>query len=189
MIKPIESMTDAFCIKGLNVIVTGGNRGIGLGISLAFAQSGANVAVLCRSKESGDKAADEMRRYGVQSFCVKCDTSDMESVKQAVDEVLKVFDRVDVLVNNAGVSTVTEFLKDKDLLEWQRVIDTNLHGVANMIHMVAPHMIRSGRGGSIINISSIGEARASAARETIRRRLTIPQRPRWICSQRIWQSS
>jgi NAD(P)-dependent dehydrogenase (short-subunit alcohol dehydrogenase family) len=63
MLKPISSMTDAFSVKGFNVIVTGGNRGIGLGISTAFAQSGANVAILCRNKESGDKAAEGLKQY------------------------------------------------------------------------------------------------------------------------------
>ena len=57
---PIQSMSNAFSVKGLNVIVTGGNRGIGLGISAAYAQSGANVAILCRNKASGDKAVAEL---------------------------------------------------------------------------------------------------------------------------------
>ena len=52
---PIQNMSNAFSVKGQNVIVTGGNRGIGFGISAAYAQSGANVAILCRNKESGDK--------------------------------------------------------------------------------------------------------------------------------------
>jgi NAD(P)-dependent dehydrogenase (short-subunit alcohol dehydrogenase family) len=164
MIKPIKNMTDAFSVKGLNVIVTGGNRGIGLGISQAYAQSGAHVAILCRNKESGDKAAANLRQYGVTAFCVPCDASSPERVKQAVEEVFKVFDHVDVLVNNAGVSTVTEFLKDKDLNEWRRVIDTNLHGVAYMTYEVVPHMIKAGKGGSVINISSIGGQSLGGAR-------------------------
>jgi NAD(P)-dependent dehydrogenase (short-subunit alcohol dehydrogenase family) len=149
-------MTNAFSVKGLNVIVTGGNRGIGLGISTAFAQSGANVAILCRNKESGDKVAEGFKEYGGTYFCAACDTGSLESVKKAVKEVFKVFPEVNVLVNNAGVSTVTKFVDDKELGEWHRVVNTNLHGPANMIYEVAPHMIKAGKGGSIINISSIG---------------------------------
>ncbi len=156
MPKPISNMTDAFSVKGKNVIVTGGNRGIGLGISTAFAQSGANVAILCRNKEGGDKVAESLNQYGGTCFCVACDTSSFESVQNAVKEIYKVFPEVNVLVNNAGVSTVTKFLDDKGLNEWHRVVNTDLHGPAYMIYEVAPKMIEAGKGGSIINISSIG---------------------------------
>jgi NAD(P)-dependent dehydrogenase (short-subunit alcohol dehydrogenase family) len=149
-------MADAFSVKGLNVIITGGNRGIGLGISTAFAQSGANVAILCRNKESGDTAAENLKEYGGKYFCVQCDTGSFDSVKKAIEKVYEVFSEVNVLVNNAGVSTVTKFVDDKDLGEWNRVIKTNLHGPANTIYEVVPRMIKAGKGGSIINISSIG---------------------------------
>jgi NAD(P)-dependent dehydrogenase (short-subunit alcohol dehydrogenase family) len=165
MIPPIKNMTNAFSVKDLNVIVTGGNRGIGLGISTAYAGSGANVAILCRDKESGDKAAEELKQYGKTAFCIACDTASHESVKAAVAAVFKVFNHVDVLVNNAGVSTKTEFLKDKDLKEWHRVINTNLHGPANMIYEVVPRMIIAAKGGSVINISSIGGQNLGGARE------------------------
>lgn len=157
-------MESAFSVKGLNVIVTGGNRGIGFGISTAFAQSGANVAILCRNVESGSKAADELKKYGTNVFCVACDTGDLASVRSAVDEVYKIFPAVDVLVNNAGVSTVTWFVEDTDLAEWHRVMNTNLNGPAYMTHTVAPRMIKANKGGSIINISSIGGQALGGAR-------------------------
>jgi NAD(P)-dependent dehydrogenase (short-subunit alcohol dehydrogenase family) len=156
MLTPISNMTNVFSVKGLNVIVTGGNRGIGLGISTAFAQSGANVAILCRNKKGGDKVAEGLQRYGVESRCFACDTGSFDSVKAAVKKVYKMFDTVDVLVNNAGVSTVTRLVDDKNLKEWYRVVNTNLNGPAHMVHEVAPRMIKAGKGGSIINISSIG---------------------------------
>ena len=149
-------MTGAFSVLGKNVIVTGGNRGIGLGISTAFAQSGANVAILCRNKQSGEKAAESFGEYGGKYICVQCDTGSLENVKNAVGEVCGIFGSIDVLVNNAGVSTVRKFIDDKDLGEWHRIINTNLTGPANMVYEVAPRMIEAGRGGSIINISSVG---------------------------------
>ena len=155
-INPIANMTSAFEVKGYNVIVTGGNRGIGLGISTAFMQSGANVAILCRNKEGGDAAAESLKEFGGKCFCVQCDTGDFASVKGAVAEVFKTFDHVDVLVNNAGVSTVGKFVEDKELGEWTRVMNTNINGPARMIYEVAPKMMAYGKGGSIINISSIG---------------------------------
>lgn len=164
MTAPIKNMTDAFSVRGLNVAVTGGNRGIGLGISQAFAQCGANVAILCRNEDSGRAASDSLGQYGGKHFAVKCDTADMESVKAAAVKVFEVFDSLDVLVNNAGISTITKFLDDNNLTEWHRVIDTNLNGPANMVYTFAPYMVKAGKGGSIINISSIGGQTVGNAR-------------------------
>lgn len=158
---PIENMTGAFDVSGKNVVVTGGNRGIGLGISKAFAQSGANVAILCRNAESGKKAVEELSQHGGKYACFACDVADYGSVQAAAQDVFGFFGDVDVLVNNAGVATTTEFLSDKNLSEWYRVLNTNLHGIANLVHTIAPKMRDAGRGGSIINISSVGGQRVS----------------------------
>lgn len=160
---PITNMTDAFSVKGKNVVVTGGNRGIGLGISTAFAQSGANVIILCRNIEKGMKAAESFKQYGGKYTCIKCDIADKAMVDSAAEEIYSFFDNVDVLVNNAGVTSTTPFLEDKDLSEWHRVINTDLHGVANMIHAIAPKMKEAGFGGRIINISSISAQRIGDA--------------------------
>lgn len=161
IIPPITSMKDAFSVKGLNVVVTGGNRGIGRGIAQAFAEGGANVVILCRNEESGKKAAEELKPYGGRYTCFRCDISDYDEVKEAVKHVYQFFDHVDVLVNNAGVATTTPFLAEDGLKEWHRVIDVNLHGTASMIHEIAPKMVEAGKGGSIINITSVGALRVS----------------------------
>lgn len=165
MIKtpPIQSMSNAFDVSGKNVVITGGNRGIGFGIATAFAQSGANVAILCRGKESGDRAVEKLSESGGRHAIFSCDISDMKSVRAAAAKVFEFFDHVDVLVNNAGVATKTEFLSDEDMGEWHRVIGTNLHGVANVVHSIAPKMRDAGLGGSIINISSVAGQRVSDA--------------------------
>ena len=166
MIKtpPIASMANAFCVKGKNVVVTGGNRGIGFGIATAFAESGANVVVLCRNKASGDEAIKAFDPFGGKYACFACDIADMASVTTAAALVYEFFDNVDVLVNNAGVATTTDFFLDEELSEWHRVIDTNLHGVANVTHAIVPKMRDSGKGGEIINISSVGAIRVSNAK-------------------------
>jgi len=165
MIKtpPIQSMTNAFDVSGKNVVVTGGSRGIGFGIATAFAQSGANVAILCRDQEVGDRSVKKLSEYGGRHAVFACDISDLKSVRAAAVKVFEFFDHVDVLVNNAGVATTTEFLADEDLSEWYRVIGTNLHGVANVVHSIAPKMRDAGLGGSIINISSVAGQRVSDA--------------------------
>ncbi|MCI8594780.1 MAG: SDR family oxidoreductase [Oscillospiraceae bacterium] len=160
-VPPISSMQDAFSVKGLNVVVTGGNRGIGRGIAQAFAEGGANVAILCRNEASGQKAAEELKQHGGKYAAFRCDISVYDEVKAAVEQVYAFFDHVDVLINNAGVATTTPFLAPDGLEEWHRVIDVNLHGTASMIHEIAPKMVEAGKGGSIINITSVGAVRVS----------------------------
>ena len=166
MIKttPIADMKSAYDVKGKNVVVTGGNRGIGRGIAQAFAESGANVAILCRNIGSGIKASAELERLGGKYTAIQCDTSDHESVKAAAAEVFLFFDSVDVLVNNAGVATTAPFLSENGLSEWHRVINTNLHGPANLVYEIAPKMVEAGRGGTIINITSVGGRRVSGSK-------------------------
>jgi len=158
-------MTGAFDIKGKNVVVTGGNRGIGLGISTAFAQCGANVAILCRNEESGKSVAESFSKYGGRHTCIQVDIANQSSAAVAAKHVYEFFDRVDVLVNNAGIGSTTNFFAPNGLQEWHKIINTNLHGVANMVYSIVPGMKESGHGGTIINISSVGGQRVSNSRE------------------------
>jgi NAD(P)-dependent dehydrogenase (short-subunit alcohol dehydrogenase family) len=162
--NPMENMSKAYDVSGKNVVVTGGNRGIGRGITQAFAESGANVAILCRNLDSGKKAVSEIERLGGRYADCQCDVADIQSVKAAVAEVFKFFDSVDVLVNNAGVATTKPFLSEEGLSEWHRVINTDLHGPANVIHEIAPKMVEAGKGGTIINITSVGGQRVSGSK-------------------------
>lgn len=158
---PIQDMDKAFDVVDYNVVVTGGDTGIGRGIAEAFAQRGANVVICSRNKERGEKAASELGQYGGRYLWIECDVADIDSVKRAALDIISFFRHVDVLVNNAGVSTATPFLSEKGLEEWHRVIDVDLHGVANMTHEVAPKMVEYGRGGCIINISSTAAVRVA----------------------------
>ena len=161
---PITEMKNAYIVEGKNVVVTGGNRGIGRGIAQAFAECGANVAILNRNHESGKKAAAELEKYGGKFAAFQCDTADINSVRAAAAGVFKFFDHVDVLVNNAGVATSMPFLQDGGLEEWHRVINTNLHGPANTVYEIAPKMVEAGLGGVIINISAIASRTVSSSK-------------------------
>lgn len=160
----MEDMKNAYNVAGKNVVVTGGNRGIGRGIVQAFAESGANVVILCRNAESGQKAVTEIENFGGRYAAFVCDVSDIDSVKAAVVEVFKFFESVDVLVNNAGVATKAPFLSEEGLKEWHRVINIDLHGPANVVHEIAPKMVEAGKGGTIINITSVGGQRVSGSK-------------------------
>lgn len=161
---PIKSMQDAFSVKGKNVIVTGGSRGIGRGIVQAFAESGANVVILDINCDDGKKACEEIAQYGGRYECFRCDISSMESIHKASAEVFEFFDHVDVLINNAGVATTTPLLSENGLSEWRRVVDVVLNGLANMVYEFAPKMIEAGLGGEIINITSIGAVSVSGCK-------------------------
>ena len=157
---PINSMEGAYDVSGKNVIVTGGAHGLGWGISLAFAQAGANVAIFCRNVERGAASLKELQETTPGTHaCIACDVSSHESVIEAKKQYFEVYDHVDVLVNNAGVDTSAPFLSEEGLDEWYRVIGTDLHGVAHMVYEFAPSMVERKHGGTIINISSTGAVR------------------------------
>jgi NAD(P)-dependent dehydrogenase (short-subunit alcohol dehydrogenase family) len=170
MNSPVTDLRTVMDVLGLNVIVTGGSGGIGGGISEAFAQRGANVAILDLDIEGATAEVEKLRKLSgtdctPRHTCAQCDVSDPASVRAAVGVVSTVFGHVDVLVNNAGISPVKAFLDmDEGLPEWHRTIDVNLHGPAYMTHAVANRMRAAGRGGLIINISSTGGATCSGAR-------------------------
>jgi NAD(P)-dependent dehydrogenase (short-subunit alcohol dehydrogenase family) len=166
MSTPITDLKSPMDVSGLNVVVTGAAGGIGLGIATAFAQRGANVALLDVDEEAGTAAAEGLRQHGGRHLFANSDITDRGAVRRAVDAVIEAFGGVDVLVNNAGVSAVKAFLDmDEDLPEWRRVIDVNLHGTANVTHAVGNAMRSAGRGGLIINVSSVGGATCSGSKD------------------------
>ena len=165
MTRPVDDLSRVMDVSGKRVVVTGGGSGIGLGISQAFAQRGATVAVLDIDSERGEAALDRLRKYGGGHVFVHCDVTDRRAVRGAVDTVHAAFGGIDVLVNNAGISMVKPFLDmDEDLPEWHRTIDVDLHGAVNMTHAVGNKMRADGHGGLIINISSVAGTRCSGSK-------------------------
>ena len=155
MIKPIKDMKNDFDLTGQTALITGGNRGLGLGIGLAMAQCGADVAILCRDSKKAQEALEELRPYGGKYESFSCDVTDIKDVRRAVGEVYEAFGQVTILVNNAGVSCVSELLDmDENLTDWYNVLNTDLNGTVHMTYEVGKRMRDAGKGGCIINITS-----------------------------------
>lgn len=151
----LESMENAYMLKGKNAIVTGGGKGIGLGITTAFAHQGANVAIFARDEESAMKVVNEYNeKYEGKFSFYRCDVGDMQSCRDAVEAYVRDNGTIDILVNNAGVGTAGRFLDmDDELSDWFHCFNIDLHGAARMCHWVLKYMTKQGYG-HIVNITS-----------------------------------
>ena len=162
---PITNMTNAYSLEGKNAVVTGGSKGIGFGIATAFAQQGANLAILGRDEVTGNKVAAELAaEYGVKAAFYKADMSDTAACKSAVESIVADFGEINILVNNAGVGTNGNFLDmDDEMTNYFHCVNVDMNGVARMTFFVARHMKETGKGGKIVNISSNAGDMASRA--------------------------
>jgi NAD(P)-dependent dehydrogenase (short-subunit alcohol dehydrogenase family) len=146
-------VTDLFNLQGKTAIVTGGGRGLGEQIADAYADAGANVVVCSRNLEACQQISDSLKTKGVRSLALKCDVSNPEEIQYVVDETIKEFGRIDILVNNSGVSwgaPALEMPADK----WDKVMNINLKAVFLFSQSVGKIMKKQ-RSGKIINIASI----------------------------------
>ncbi len=135
-------------------LVTGGARGIGKSISLALAAEGAHIAFTdIVLGDAADQTLQEIKAKGVRALALQSDVKDLASTQQAVDTVLKEFQRIDILVNNAGITRDNLMLRMSEE-QWDAVIDTNLKGVFNYCKAVGRYMLGQ-QDGRIVNISSI----------------------------------
>jgi NAD(P)-dependent dehydrogenase (short-subunit alcohol dehydrogenase family) len=142
-----------FELTGKVALVTGGSRGLGYGIALAFAQAGANVIVASRSLDDLEKVSEEISSLGRRSLSLPLDIRSPGRIKEGILKAVDTLGRIDILMNNAGrggralAEEVEEHL-------WDDIMDTNLKGMYFCGQAVAKVMIRQG-GGKIINMSSV----------------------------------
>lgn len=141
-------------LTGKTAIVTGGAMGIGFGIASRLAEAGANVVIADINSEAGNTAVKNLQNAGWKSAFVQADVSDEKSVEDAVDFAVKNFGGVDVLVNNAGIYPTIPVMQMK-LDDFEKVIHVNLRSAFLFTKAVADIMIKQGRGGKIINITSV----------------------------------
>jgi 3-oxoacyl-[acyl-carrier protein] reductase len=137
-----------FDFSGKVVLVTGGTRGIGRAIAEAFKERGATVYITGTNEERTKAVAEEIGVNGL-----RMDVTDREEVKEGISRIVESEGKIDVLVNNAGITRDSLFMRMKDE-DWDAVIDTNLTGIYNVTRQVIPFMVKK-RSGNIINISSV----------------------------------
>jgi NAD(P)-dependent dehydrogenase (short-subunit alcohol dehydrogenase family) len=135
------------------VIVTGGSGGIGRGLVLGFAAEGCHVVVATRDAVKGKEVAEATRGLAGDAVCIPTDVTRVEQVQTLVDETLRRFGRVDVLVNNAGGVYYPRPFVEKPRSEWEWEQNLNIWGVVNCMRAVADDMLARGSG-SIVNITS-----------------------------------
>ncbi|HUG44787.1 MAG TPA: SDR family NAD(P)-dependent oxidoreductase [Acidobacteriota bacterium] len=138
-------------LKDEVAIVTGGNAGIGKATARRLGMEGAKVAICGRNESTLESAVRELKGEGIEAFHRRCDAADARQVGDFVSSVAERFDRIDVLVNNAGISGLTP-LRDPDDGVWSSIIETNLSGPYYFLSRVLPHMPEGGR---VINVSSV----------------------------------
>ena len=149
-------MSEAKALAGKVAIVTGGGRGIGLAIARLLAEDGASVVVSGRDAARLDAAVKEMESLGAAALAVVADASKREDVDRLIDAARERFGRIDVVVNNAGITRDQLLVRMKDD-DWDQVLDTNLRGVFLMTRAVGKVMMRQ-KSGRIINIASTAGA-------------------------------
>ncbi|MGH7375018.1 MAG: 3-oxoacyl-[acyl-carrier-protein] reductase [Candidatus Rokuibacteriota bacterium] len=149
-------MSEAKALAGKVAIVTGGGRGIGLAIARLLAEDGASVVVSGRDAARLDAAVKELESLGTAALAVVADASKRAEVDRLIDAARERFGRIDVVVNNAGITRDQLLVRMKDD-DWDQVLDTNLRGVFLMTRAVGKVMMRQ-KSGRIINIASTAGA-------------------------------
>lgn len=141
-------------LEGKTALITGGSRGIGRAIAIAFAHAGANVAFSdLKYDEQARELEQELSAMGIQARGFASDASNLEESEKLADEVAAMFGRIDILVNNAGITRDTLLMRMTEE-QWDQVIRVNLKSVFNLTKAVQKYMLKQ-RSGSIINMSSV----------------------------------
>jgi len=159
-------------LKDKVALITGGARGIGRAIAMAFAREGADIVIADINQEEAEKTAGDIEALARKSLAIQMDVTDYAKVEEAVNKILDKLGKVDILVNNAGITKDGLLLRMNEA-DWDAVINVNLKGTFNCTKAVAKPMIKQ-RSGKVINIASIigiignaGQANYSASKAGI----------------------
>lgn len=140
-------------LKDKVALVTGGGRGIGKAVAIAYAHEGVKLVICARTASEIEQSAGEIRQLGTECLGLVCDVSVEDSVATLVKDLEDYFGRVDILVNNAGVMTRPVSLAELEVRKWDYTLAVNLRGTFLVTRTILPLMFRQ-KNGSIINVSS-----------------------------------
>jgi len=135
------NVREMFDLNNKVAIVTGGGRGIGLKMAEGLAEVGANIVLCSRKVENCRKVAQDLAKLGVKTLAMACDVKSASGIQQVVDKALEEFGRLDILVNNSGV-TWGGPTEDYSLEGWEKVMDTNMTGAFLFSQIAGRAMIR-----------------------------------------------
>ena len=155
-------MADPFTLDGKHVIITGGSSGLGRFFAETLAARGARITVAARRAEALAKTVDHICEKKGLAYSVVMDVTSPQSIESALEAAERQFGPVEVLVNNAGV-TSTRLALEQDEASWDKVLDTNLKGVWLVAQCAGRRMVAQGIRGSIVNIASILGLRVAGA--------------------------
>lgn len=145
---------ELFDLSGKTALVTGGSRGLGKEMVLAFAEAGADVAIVSRKLENCEELAKEVeQRFGRKTLAVGCHVGKWDELNALIETAYGHFGSIDILVNNAGMSPLYESLDDVTEALWDKVQEVNLKAPFRLCAAIGTRM-KAGNGGSIINVSS-----------------------------------
>lgn len=148
-------------LSGKTAIITGASRGIGRGIAKVFAQQGANVAFTYSSSvQAAQELETELSNFGIKVKGYQSDAADFEQAQNLIDQVVKEFGTIDILINNAGITKDNLLMRISEE-DFDKVIEVNLKSVFNMTKAVQRTMLKN-RAGSIINMSSVVGVKGNA---------------------------
>lgn len=148
----------SFDLTGKVAIVTGGTKGIGYGIAATFAMYGCSLVITSRTPKDCERIAKDIESlYGVKCLGISADSSKKESIDMVVAKTVEAFGKIDILINNAGISGKTAALLEQSEENFMQVINTNLKGCFLFAQAVVAQMAKQGKnGGKIVNIASVG---------------------------------
>jgi len=156
----MQDVASLFDLSGKVALVTGGSRGLGREMVLAFARAGADVVIASRKLESCEALAKEVQALGRRALAVGCHVGKWDQVEALAERSYQELGRIDVLVNNAGMSPTYDRVDAVSEALWDKVLDVNLKGPFRLTALVGTRMA-AGNGGSIVNVSSIAAVRPS----------------------------
>jgi len=142
-----------FDLTGKVAIVTGASSGLGADAAKAYAEYGADVALIARRKDRIESLAAEIQATGRKALAVQCDVTDEKNVEKAISEIVDYFGKIDILLNNAGIAirgSVDQLTSE----DWDKGMDVNVKGIFLISKYVVPHM-RKQKYGKIVNIASV----------------------------------